>query len=215
MTRRIWKGALILVVVGSLGVGLVFAEAPRVGGAAVSPIVGTPSTTEVCRQTCESEVAQIAFQVHPGSQSTAAAAANTCPARAQVVVPCAPYGCDREADTCRTRCDSDGQCAHGFICVESLHKCEPLTRTCSNNHTVSGNDGSTTECSPGRCAAGACVPLTYSCQSDRYVKGTDGSSHDCFPYYCVGGACQDRCTSVDQCLSPYVCDTNHTCIPRP
>jgi len=211
MIARAWKVALVVVAVGSVVGGLVFAEAPRAGASSSPPPVATVST-EVCRQTCESEVAQVAFRVTSSSNVQArSSAANDCPARAQVVVPCAPYGCDGQTDTCRSRCDSDGQCAEGFVCKESSHRCVALTYSCNGN-TLRGTDGSTHDCSPGTCAGSACQGVTYSCQSSRYVKGTDGSSHDCMPYNCVAGTCEHSCNSVDNCISPTVCDQSGHCI---
>ncbi len=105
----------------------------------------------VCRQTCEGNVARVAFE-------KSIAAALTCPAQAQVVVPCAPYSCSANGETCRSQCNADGECASGYVCKESTHECLPLTYSCSQDRSkVVGTDGSQHDCGNYVCRAAACL----------------------------------------------------------
>src|SRR5262249_53215401 len=62
-----------------------------------------------------------------------------------------------------------------------------------------------------------CVPLdTTVCSADGKTQSNpDGTVTECAPYICSGTTCKDACTSVDDCQSPNVCDTDGKCKQAP
>ncbi len=58
--------------------------------------------------------------------------------------------------------------------------------------------------------AGAGYPA-YICEDAHIVRGVDGSASECFPYHCIAGQCQNSCNSINNCLSPTVCNPNNKC----
>lgn len=57
-----------------------------------------------------------------------------------------------------------------------------------------------------------CGPLMYTCKDGHIIVGTDGTASDCSPYRCVANTCRTSCGSVDDCHSPYVCNSMQHCI---
>ena len=71
------------------------------------------------------------------------------------------------------------------------------------------------DCSTGYyCGQGQCQVVGYVCDG-HVVKGSDGSSYECSPYICQAGQCQKTCNSIDDCVSPYVCNSNYKCVSAP
>ena len=87
---------------------------------------------------------------------------------------CEPYACG--ATSCRTTCTEDADCRGGTRCEPSTMRCVSGA-TCDGDHTVTGVDGTTTDCAPYRCDADGTCNETCS-SSDDCVSGflcDDGS----------------------------------------
>lgn len=105
-----------------------------------------------------------------------------------------------------SRCDGQGACAAP---VETL--CAPYTcgakaceTSCASDADCSGGN----ECKPDH----TCAPRPgASCKDDHTVVDGSGTATPCDPYTCIGGACKQACSSVDDCVSGYVCDATKTC----
>src|SRR5262249_22938928 len=73
----------------------------------------------------------------------------------QTSTSCAPYACV-DAGACRTRCDSNEECVADGQCDLVHHVCLARVDYCDDAHTLYHPDGTTTDCSPFRCADGRC-----------------------------------------------------------
>jgi hypothetical protein len=113
-----------------------------------------------------------------------------CDPRPTYQVPCDPYTCLQDEDhpaSCRTGCNEDSECTPGNVC-SPWHQCVPYVFFC-----VGGNEYVTGET----------------------LVGTDGSSVSCAPYRCNGSICLNRCNSIAECASGYVCNFSNRCVPLP
>jgi MYXO-CTERM domain-containing protein len=117
--------------------------------------------------------------------------------------------CDGDTET-RSACDSNGACVGGDA------------KTCSGGFAC-GTDGHClgscaveTDCAQGfTCDATKCVPKSGStCQDDQTVLDSKGNATPCDPYKCAGGVCGTKCTIVDDCVSPNICNDAGKCVPR-
>ncbi len=105
---------------------------------------------------------------------------------------------------------SPGTCVTGpkdcgaFACDTSGARCN---KTCQ----------SVADCAAGAvCQNGICTAVENdACDGDHTVVRPDGTSQDCGAFRCSGSACLDRCNSVDDCVSPNVCNDKGKCIPPP
>ena len=109
-------------------------------------------------------------------------------------------------------CDNTGACVaqtpqpcNNFVCADTS-KCKTICATnadCANSLNCM-NDGT--------CGTGA------SCVDDHTSKGADGVAKECAPYQCdrLGtGSCKTSCNSIDDCLSPNICDGTGECAAAP
>ena len=105
----------------------------------------------------------------------------SCPA--PVTKQCAPYVCS--GLTCADTCSADNECASGERCDTSTGKCVAGV-TCDGNHTITGANGQTTDCSPYTCTPAGCQT---SCQSvvDCVSPAICDSSNQCVLPDSAGG----------------------------
>jgi hypothetical protein len=80
-----------------------------------------------------------------------------CPALATKA--CNEYVCD--GTKCRTTCRSSPDCATGFVCDEIDKKCVPASM-CDGDHTITGRNGETKDCSPYKCDKTECLNACLS-----------------------------------------------------
>jgi len=89
--------------------------------------------------------------------------------------PCSPFACAGAA--CGTSCATSAECASGYRC-DASKQCA-IAGTCDGDHTTTGADKTTTDCSPYRC-------------------DTTGEN---------AGSCKSVCATTSDCVAGYVCDT--------
>jgi MYXO-CTERM domain-containing protein len=124
-------------------------------------------------------------------------------------IECRDVGCSDGVAIKAAACDGMGACP-----AAKTQECEPY---------ACGGDDCTTSCtSDADCAPGAlCDTSTQQCAradlcaDDQTVKHADGTESDCSPYLCKGGACRKTCTSIADCIVPYVCDSDSRCSLKP
>jgi hypothetical protein len=111
-----------------------------------------------------------------------------------------------------------GFCADGFCCEsscsESCVACDfPRPGRCVTvgPQPVNGR----AKCPSGQFCSGSgpdCVPAF--CDGDHTLRRPRQPDVDCAPYRCTGtGLCYEKCSSVDQCSAPNVCDEAGHCVP--
>jgi MYXO-CTERM domain-containing protein len=125
-----------------------------------------------CRKKSCTDGVELAAAVCDGSGS--------CPVSSKHA--CDGFACDGAA--CRTTCATSADCVAGFTCRES--KCTEITELCGEGGaTVLHRDGTSDDCTPYACRAGACVA---ECTA----------TNDCAPGYLCGEDkhCADRATAV-------------------
>ena len=105
-------------------------------------------------------------------------------------------------------CDGKGACVAASPKQCAPYVCEDATK-CKSACAVDG------DCTTGyACAADkSCAPAGSTCADDHTQKNADGKLTDCTPYKCEGKECARKCTSVDDCLVPNVCDGTNACVP--
>jgi hypothetical protein len=81
----------------------------------------------------------------------------SCPA--PVTKQCAPYVCSGTA--CKDGCASDDDCASGDRCDTATGMCVAGV-TCDGNHTITGGNGTTTDCAPYTCNPAGCQTACHS-----------------------------------------------------
>jgi hypothetical protein len=109
-----------------------------------SSCAGFAGSSVTCRQaTCTEGVATL-----PASCNGMGA----CPA--PVTKNCSPYVCD--GTSCKTQCAADSDCAAGERCDGATGVCVAGV-TCDGNHTITGANGTQTDCSPYICTASGCM----------------------------------------------------------
>lgn len=122
---------------------------------------------------CRAKICENGFE----SSAAVCDGTGTCPVSARK--SCDGFACD--GDACRTTCAGDADCLGGFSCKGS--KCVPVTELCGEGGaTVIRRDGTTQDCSPYACRAGACLE---ECSA----------SNECGPGYLCGG--DHRCVGRD------------------
>jgi hypothetical protein len=98
---------------------------------------------------------------------------------------CSPYLCG--ADSCRSDCTENAQCAAGFQCASGA--CAPAGNTCISDTELRGPTGAVTDCSPYLCRGLVCLPectsasdciAGYRCSTEGRCEARDtgGSSDD-------------------------------------
>jgi hypothetical protein len=122
---------------------------------------------------------------------------------------------------CGTSCtgsqESDGACDGFGTCVTGApadcrnnFECNPTLGICYTSCTENS------QCTSGYlCAAGACAPGTV-CVDAHTSQGPTGAQ-DCGAYSCANatGLCNTKCTTVDDCGEPNVCNFSGACVPAP
>jgi hypothetical protein len=111
-----------------------------------------------------------------------------CPA--PVTKQCAPYVCD--GTSCKDQCASDTDCAAGQRCDTALGKCVAGV-TCDGDHTITGADGQTTDCSPYSCNAAGCQTSCHSLLDCISPAVCNGSSQCVLPPSANGGTVKASC----------------------
>jgi len=101
------------------------------------------------------------------------------------VSSCGNFAC--EGTTCVKTCASTSDCALGNTCTTGGVCVSGAT--CDGNHTVTGANGATTDCSPYKC--------------------TQGSSQG------AAASCLQKCNSIADCFSPDVCNASGQCVAAP
>ncbi|MFT3772690.1 MAG: kelch repeat-containing protein [Minicystis sp.] len=121
---------------------------------------------------------------------------------------------------------SDGDCATAArtraLC-DAQGACTDVTDACPNGLRC-GDDGCLATCkTDDDCVLDSfCNPQTKGCEAlegprcdgAHTVKIPMTEDQDCTPYRCSGEACLTECKSVDDCVSPSVCDVSGKCIPQ-
>jgi len=148
---------------------------------------------------------------HPSCTGTSAEDLRTCDAQAACKKKQGVF-CD-QADLCITGFCSDGFCCES-ACSASCVACDfPTPGLCVGvaPQPVNGRP----RCPAGQFCSGSgpdCVPAY--CDGDHTLRRPRRPDLDCSPYRCQNsGSCFDKCTSVDQCAAPNVCDASGKCIP--
>ncbi|MCC6213826.1 MAG: hypothetical protein IT376_03085 [Polyangiaceae bacterium] len=114
---------------------------------------GTKSTT-TCAGFVGIEVECRAESCAGGVETSGATCDGTGVCPAERTKECEPYACG--ATACLTRCAADAECRGGARCEVATGRCVSGA-TCDGDHTVTGVDGTTTDCSPYLCSAdGSC-----------------------------------------------------------
>jgi hypothetical protein len=66
-------------------------------------------------------------------------------------------------------------------------------------------DGFTCDASSHQCVKAS------TCTDAHTATDVSGRSTDCSPYICSAGACENKCTSIADCVSGFVCDSTGSC----
>ncbi len=116
------------------------------------------------------------------------------------------------ASACSSGVETDSNCnGKGDCAVGGAHSCNNLV--CADAKVCKSKCATNVDCAVGfTCAPdGTCAPGGV-CTDDHTSKGA-GVSTDCTPYKCdSSGTCAKKCISVDDCLSPTVCNTSGQCV---
>jgi hypothetical protein len=105
--------------------------------------------------------------------------------------PCAPYVC--AGDRCATSCATDEDCAATFTCDADVGRCVGEAE-CRDERTVVAPDGTSADCAPYRCEAGACNAACESALDCVHpnVCDADGACVAPEPSTYVDGGCGCR-----------------------
>ncbi|MFO0666095.1 MAG: kelch repeat-containing protein [Polyangiaceae bacterium] len=108
---------------------------------------------------------------------------------------CCDSACDRPCESCRAAEKisgrDDGRCGAAIAGTNPGGKCAGKA-TCS--------------------ATGVCSQTTgTACRNGRYLENAAGGSKDCSPYRCEG-QCLTRCSSANDCVFPFTCSVDGTCV---
>ncbi len=165
-----------------------------------SPSVGAPHTgraacdgaTGVCAGSCDGT---------NGAACTYAGSTTSC-----------GTSCDNNQET-DSVCNSQGACIvqPAQLCAGNL-VCDASTQQCKTSCTVDADCATGYSCD----ATQACSPITTNsptCDGDHTVKTPGQPDQDCTPYGCSGTSCKQSCTSVDDCVTPAVCNETQQCVP--
>jgi hypothetical protein len=134
--------------------------------------------------------------------------ASACKAFVGASVSCRASTCAAGGDVAAASCNGSGACP-----AVVAHRCSPFAcgaSACKDACRVDGDceSGLHCEATTGRCLAGA------TCIDDRTLAGVDGTKQACSPYRCAASACLTGCSTSDDCLGGYACDTaTRACIP--
>jgi MYXO-CTERM domain-containing protein len=109
-------------------------------------------------------------------------------------------------------CAGDGSCkAKAPVDCDGNFTCDETAGICK---TACATDADCVQ--PYVCdEQGMCSPPATSgpvCDGDHTVKTPGKPNTDCSPYLCAGSTCKSTCTSVDDCVSPAICDESHQCV---
>ncbi|HVY46928.1 MAG TPA: kelch repeat-containing protein, partial [Minicystis sp.] len=138
-----------------------------------------------------------------------------------------PTACDYAPVACGDSVCKDGKVTGGvcgmgpggvWTCTEGSKACGDYTCAPDGKDCRTDCQATTTDCAPGRICTvdGQCaVVADTKCDEDHTLVNPDGTSVDCTPFKCRGTACIDRCKTVDDCVSPSVCDDQGRCTAAP
>jgi hypothetical protein len=139
---------------------------------------------------------------YPGVEAEQGARSCTCP----------NGDCDRAAVEVRQVCNGDGSA-------------EPQEVSCAGFRCDDGESGCRTSCSSDDeclldyiCENAVCSALEGpSCDGEHTVRIPSGDDTDCTPFTCDvdSDACRDRCSSINDCVAPAVCNTAGACVTAP
>jgi MYXO-CTERM domain-containing protein len=121
----------------------------------------TPCSAALCdgntRDACKGYVGSAVTCVQATCTAGVATLASACDGMGNCPAPqtkdCSPYVCS--GTTCATQCASDGDCTGGQRCDTGTGTCVSGV-TCDGDHTITGANGTTTDCSPYTCTAAGC-----------------------------------------------------------
>ncbi len=124
---------------------------------------------------------------------------------------CGASSCDAGVENSGTcSIDSPGVCVTGPKNCGTF-ACDPATQRCSTFCTTVADCAAGAVCVNGQCN----MVETSACDGNHTVVSPDGSNQDCSPFRCNGPACINRCVTVDDCLTPNVCDDKGKCVTPP
>ncbi|APR75620.1 Kelch-like protein 1 [Minicystis rosea] len=131
---------------------------------------------------------------------------------------CGGTSCACEGDGCTTAkltsaiCGSDGLCADVTSECPNGLRCDAAGEACTS--TCKTDDDCVAEhfCNE---TTHACEALTGPrCDGAHTIRLPMEADQDCTPYRCQGTACLTECKSVDDCVSPKVCDVSGKCVDQ-
>lgn len=174
-----------------------------------SPVVGAPHGDHPkCDAATGGEIC--GARACDGAKST-----YTCVGYVGADVSCLGGSCSDGIETFTATCDGTGQCGPGG--PAKTKRCEPYV--CKGESCGSAPCATDADCAPKfRCDATKkdCVPRDVaSCNGDHTVSNPDGTTSECAPYKCEGTGCKMTCSSVDECVSGFVCDSSQKCVATP
>ena len=111
-----------------------------------------------------------------------------CPA--PVTKECAPYVC--AGTSCKNQCAGASDCATGERCDTSTGTCVAGV-TCDGDHTITGANGETTDCSPYTCTPAGCQTSCQSVLDCVSPAVCNGSSHCVLPPDSDSGTVSGSC----------------------
>ncbi len=101
-------------------------------------------------------------------------------------------------------CDGLGACVPAATKDCGDYACDPAAKKCKVRCSV------TADCASGRVCndvAEQCAPISHECKDDFTAIGADGAEVQCAPYKCAAGVCRDVCSTTQDCVSGFACDT--------
>lgn len=152
---------------------------------------------------------------------------------------CFGFGQAECAGTCgtkRTECDYPDKHCGTDVCTDDATsssvavgactpdgKCTVAPVSCGDFKCAGAEECVTTCTSTNQCSAGhICKPdgncasvSEATCADDHTAVTAEGTPTDCGAYHCRDNACLTRCESIDDCISPKVCDASGACIDPP
>lgn len=129
-------------------------------------------------------------------------------------VPCGTDSCANEETASMLTvgaCTPDGKCTNETSSCGDF-KCNADANACIEKCT------STNDCRLGRICKpdGTCATISEAqCADDHTAVDAAGNPTDCGAYHCKNNACLTRCESIDDCVSPKVCDASNACVDPP
>jgi N-acetylneuraminic acid mutarotase len=133
---------------------------------------------------------------------------HTCAGHVGPEVSCRAASCTNGVATLASVCDGQGVCPSA-----ETKTCEPFacgSDACKDTCATDADCTTGYRCSGGKCITGA------TCDGNHTITGTMGDKLDCAPLKCEpSGVCKMKCASVDDCVTPNVCDESGACVAPP